>query len=70
MISALSTRSYAQGSTNTGVEIVNLVNSPAMSSLKSSLSLKSSSTEIKSISLRSVSTAPKRTAGSFFDPKK
>ena len=63
MISALSTRSYAQGSTNTGGEIVNLVHSPAMSSLKSSL------TEIESISLRSVSTAPKRTASSFFDPK-
>jgi len=64
MISALSTRSYAQGSTNTGGEVVNLVHSPAMSSLKSS------STEIESISLRSVSTAPKRTASSFFDPRK
>jgi hypothetical protein len=66
MISALSTRSYSQGSTNRGGAIVNLVNSPDMSSMSS---LKSPSTETESISLSSGITH-KRPGSSFFDPKK
>ena len=65
MISGLSTRSKAQGSTNTGTEIVNLVNLPAMS-LKSPWTENESTSLISSVS-NSVSN-PKRNVSSFFNP--